>query len=310
MTNSNSTRGDDTSTTTSGNGEIDVESPAFLAKIDQLAMSCLRNVHIFRPQDTVSTIVLLRTLDTYLLQQTNTTAPSSLSTTTSQLQSQSHQQQQQQPSPPFAFLILDSLSTFYWQDRAQTNHTRIMSLLYDGLQRLVARWGLIFITTSWLLDSSSSSSSAATSAFANIADRTIPDSLRAKIRYRFLLQPRNLNRFETEQLLLQEWQFRQQQQQQQQQGGKQDDVAQSGREEEGNPVGVLGAGNKYLSHEPDPIETRPSLFQGQMIIPETQHEPHTQPELFRFSISMKEGLFSFCPPAPAPPLPPLTPQNM
>ncbi|KAG0063292.1 hypothetical protein BGZ89_009977 [Linnemannia elongata] len=79
-----------------------------------------------------------------------------------------------------------------------------MSLLYDGLQRLVARWGLIFITTSWLLDSSSSSSSTGTSAFANIADRTIPDSFRAKIRYRFLLQPRNLDRFETEQLLLQD----------------------------------------------------------------------------------------------------------
>ncbi|OAQ30754.1 hypothetical protein K457DRAFT_422874 [Linnemannia elongata AG-77] len=74
VTDSNTTNSDDTSTTaTSGTKEIDIESPTFLAKIDQLAISCLRNVHIFRPQDTISTIVLLRTLETYLFQQTTPT---------------------------------------------------------------------------------------------------------------------------------------------------------------------------------------------------------------------------------------------
>ncbi|KAF9360388.1 hypothetical protein BGX34_007795 [Mortierella sp. NVP85] len=37
------------------------------AKIEQLAMSCLRNVHVFRPPDAISTIAMLRTLDQYFM---------------------------------------------------------------------------------------------------------------------------------------------------------------------------------------------------------------------------------------------------
>ncbi|KAK3829982.1 MAG: hypothetical protein J3R72DRAFT_456440 [Linnemannia gamsii] len=271
------------STTTT---EIDITSPAFLAKIDQLALSCLRNVHIFRPADTASLLVLLRTLDSFLLRH------------------------QQQASPPFTFLILDSISSFYWQDKTQTNHTRVMALVHDALQRLVAPWGLIFLTTSWSLPSASSTLSTSTSLM-DPSDRTLPDSFRAKLRYRFLLQPRNLDRFESESILCREWFHRLQEtvtKSEQQQGGQ-------NKSSEVNKqliaAAACGGGGAEDDRE-SRFEPRPSLFQGQMIIPETQtqqqqqHDPHSsnayaiQPELFRFSLSMKDGIFSFCPPLQVP----------
>ncbi|KAG0234217.1 hypothetical protein BGX31_004639 [Mortierella sp. GBA43] len=47
--------------------DIDPGSSDTQAKIEQLAMSCLQNVHVFRPPDAISTIVMLRTMDQYLL---------------------------------------------------------------------------------------------------------------------------------------------------------------------------------------------------------------------------------------------------
>ncbi|KAF9582883.1 hypothetical protein BGW38_010625 [Lunasporangiospora selenospora] len=49
---------------------IDIDSPEITAKIEHLALSCLDAVHVFRPRDAVSAVVILRTLDQYMAQQT------------------------------------------------------------------------------------------------------------------------------------------------------------------------------------------------------------------------------------------------
>ncbi|KAF9438944.1 hypothetical protein BGZ76_002607 [Entomortierella beljakovae] len=216
---------------------IDTQSPEMKAKIEQLMASCLRNVHIFRPQDAISAIVVLRTLDQYM-------TSNSMSSSTSK------------PFPPFAILIIDSVSSFYWQERATNSHNRSITMLIDALNRLVPRWKLIFISTTWLLPSKSSTT-----------DRTITDALRARFKYRFLMQPRTLEKFDSQDSLVQEWIRRQRIKHQQKKQQQDSSVASENRDE-------------YPG----------SVFQAQMLIPSAEH---SQPEYFRFSISDAAGVCSF-----------------
>ncbi|KAG0005261.1 DNA repair protein xrcc2 [Entomortierella chlamydospora] len=226
---------------------IDTQSPEMQSKIEQLMLSCLRNVHLFRPQDAISAIVILRTLDQYLA--SNTRVGSS-STSISNA------------SPPFAILMIDSLSSFYWQERASNNHTRFTTVLIDALNRLVPRWKLIFISTTWSLPSRTLAT-----------DRTVTDALRARFRYRFLMQPRTLDRFDSEDDLVREWIKRQRERQQQKH-------MQRERGAKENVTGVVDNRDEYTG----------SVFQAQMLIPSVEH---TRQELFRFSISDAAGVCSF-----------------
>ncbi|KAF9203874.1 DNA repair protein xrcc2 [Haplosporangium sp. Z 27] len=230
---------------------VDIRSPEMQAKMDLLVQSCLRNVHVFRPQDAISAIVILRTLDQYIAASTSIGSPS-LSI----------------PSPPFAILMIDSLSSFYWQERASNNHNRFIGVLIDALNRLIPRWKLIFVSTTWSLPSKTLAT-----------DRTVTDTLRARFRYRFLMQPRTLDRFDSEDNLLREWMTRQRARQQQNhiqldQGpsvvGKKNTVI----------TNLVEGGNEYTG----------SMFQAQMIIPSAEY---TRQGLFRFSVSDTAGVRSF-----------------
>ncbi|KAG0346588.1 hypothetical protein BG004_001342 [Podila humilis] len=209
---------------------VDTRSREFLAKLDLLATSCLQRVHVFRPQSVAIAIVMLRSMDRYLSQVTPVATPAS--------------------GPFFSLLILDSLSSFYFQEKAQSNHTRAMTQLVDALNRLVRRWKLLFITTSWSIPSNSLSAQ----------DRATTDALLARMKFRFSLQPRNLDRFPSERQLIQEWMSRR--------------------------------GPSFINDKiQDGFFT---LFQGQMLIPSAQTK-----ELFRMSISDKEGVLFHCPPFPS-----------
>ncbi|KAF9576930.1 hypothetical protein EC968_000055 [Mortierella alpina] len=229
--------------------EVDVNSPRMQSKIDKLALQCMKNVHIFRPQDAVSALVLLRTMDQYL-------AHHSAAQATSHTTSKKHPPAQPN-NPPFALLMIDSLSSFYWQEQALMTHRRFMTMLVDAIDRLIPRWKLVVITTSWTLASTSSS------------DRTTTDPLRARFKYRFLMQPRDLDRFTTEAALLSEWRTRRKRERQSRDHSVETDV---------------------LDTEHDTGASM-SLFQAQMIIPAS-----SQPERFRFSISSLEGFHSFSAP--------------
>ncbi|KAG0328208.1 hypothetical protein BGZ99_005874 [Dissophora globulifera] len=216
--------------------DMDINSHAMQAKIEQLVLSCLRNVHIFRPPDAVSAIAMLRTMDRYL--DLNTSNPSNSTSTITATAGAAAL------SPPATLLMIDSLSTFYWQERAQSSHTRFMTVLIDALNRLTARRKLVFISTTWSLPSSNAKT-----------DRTLTDALRGRLRYRFLMQPRILERFETEEDLVREWSARQ--------------------ELDKDMTGAYDDG---------------SLFQAQMIIPsvDSRHQ-----ELFRISVSNVAGVSTF-----------------
>lgn len=206
---------------------INIRSQEFQSKLDQLATSCLQKVHVFRPPSASTAIVMLRSMDQYLTQVTPLATPSSGS--------------------PFALLILDSVSSFFWQEKLHSNHTRAMSQLVDALNRLVRRWKLVFVSTSWQLPSNDLST-----------DRTTTDALRARIKFRFLIQPRILDRYPSERELIDEWMTRR------------------------GPASVeqMRAG---LS----------TLFQAQMIIPSVQDK-----EVFRMSISDQDGVLFYSPPFP------------
>ncbi|KAG9321878.1 hypothetical protein KVV02_008181 [Mortierella alpina] len=232
--------------------DFDLNSPRMQSKIDTLALQCMRNVHIFRPQDAISALVLLRTMDQYLAQHSAAPATSHAS---------SKKYQSAQPNnPPFALLLIDSLSSFYWQEQALMTHRRFMTMLVDAIDRLLPRWKLVVVTTSWSLASTSSS------------DRTTTDPLRARFKYRFLMQPRDLDRFATEAALLSEWRTRQKRERQSRTGSGVDHLVES---------------DLVSSTEHDAGQSM-SLFQAQMTIP-----PSPQPERFRFSISSLEGFHSF-----------------
>ncbi|KAF9115456.1 hypothetical protein BGX27_007709 [Mortierella sp. AM989] len=228
---------------------IDTQSSEIQAKIEQLVLSCLGNVHVFRPQDAISAIVALRTLDQYLT--SNTAVPSSSSSNN---------------SPPFAILMIDSLSSFYWQERASNNHTRFTTVLIDSLNRLVPRWKLIFISTTWSLPSKTLTT-----------DQTVTDSLRARFRYRFLMQPKTLDRFDSEDDLVREWARRQGMRRRQKQ--REHGLSSAGREDV-TSNGDDGDGDEYAG----------SVFQAQMLIPSVEN---ARQELFRFSISDAAGVCSF-----------------
>ncbi|KAG0361103.1 hypothetical protein BC939DRAFT_525824 [Gamsiella multidivaricata] len=220
--------------------DIDISTPEMRAKVEQLALSCLKNVHVFRPPDAISAIVILRTLDQYLSINTSTTTTA---TTT----------------PPCALLMIDSLSSFYWQERAQTNHTRYMTALIDALNRLAVRRKLIFVSTTWSLPSANSTT-----------DRTITDALRARLRYRFLMQPKTLERFETDGDLRREWLKRQ------------------GRRQCRN-LNSITCGSELTPPYTEEDDTS-SLFQAQMVISPVEA---AQQEFFRFSVSNADGFCSF-----------------
>ncbi|KAF9188666.1 DNA repair protein xrcc2 [Haplosporangium sp. Z 767] len=257
-------RGESRGQDTGPGEEIDIGSPEMNRRIEALIMSCLANVHVFRPPDAVSAIVYLRTMDQYLSLQTgaasttdntSTLYPAQTSRTTPRHSSTVSQR------PPFALLMIDSLSSFYWQERAQSSHGRYMTLLVDALQRLVPRWKLVFITTSWSIASAALST-----------DWTVTDALRMKLRYRFLMQSRDLQKFRTEADLLRAW------------TNRQDHRLKSDRdvkEELGQNIKSVLMDNENESG---------SLFQAQMVIPSSVS---TRPELFRFSISNIEGVLSF-----------------
>ncbi|CAO3564086.1 unnamed protein product [Mortierella alpina] len=230
--------------------DLDLNSPKMQSKIDKLALQCMKNVHIFRPPDAVSALVLLRTMDQYLEQHSATPAKTALAPA-------------QPNNPPFALLMIDSLSSFYWQEQALMTHRRFMTMLVDAIDRLVPRWKLVVVTTSWALASTSSSS-----------DRTTTDPLRARFKYRFLMQPRDLDRFATEAALLSEWRTRRKRERQSRYTGSEVDTIVEGTERTASPERDTGPSM--------------SLFQAQMIIPPASH-----PERFRFSISSLEGFHSF-----------------
>lgn len=240
--------------------DIDPETPEMQAKIEQLVVSCLRNVHVFRPPDAISTIVMLRTMDQYLF---NISSGPIISVATTGVGSGSRTEGASggtHPSPPFALLILDSLSSFFWQERAQTNHSRFMTVLVDALNRLVSRWKLVYVSTTWSLPSLYSTT-----------DRTVTDALRARLKFRFLMQPRTLERFRTQEDLLHEWSRRQ---------------VYRGR------VGQRGSDElqKDKASTTDLEDGTGSLFQAQMVIPSTQD---SRQDVFRFSISNTRGIRSF-----------------
>ncbi|KAF9286514.1 hypothetical protein BGZ68_002837 [Mortierella alpina] len=230
---------------------FDLNSPRMRSKVDKLALQCMKSVHIFRPQDAISALVLLRTMDQYLAQHSAT--PTASHATSKKYPST------QPNNQPFALLMIDSLSSFYWQELALMTHRRFMTMLVDAIDRLLPRWKLVVVTTSWSLASTSSS------------DRTTTDALRARFKYRFLMQPRDLDRFANETALLNEWRARRKREWQNRNGSGIDS---------GEPDGVI-------SKEHDAGQSM-SLFQAQMIIP-----PSLQPERFRFSISSLEGFHSF-----------------
>ncbi|KAI9236739.1 MAG: hypothetical protein BYD32DRAFT_418057 [Podila humilis] len=185
---------------------IDIHSQEFQAKLNQLATSCLQKVHVFRPPSATTAIVMLRSMDQYLSQVTPLATPSSGS--------------------PFALMILDSVSSFFWQEKLHSNHTRSMSQLVDALNRLARRWKLVFVTTSWLIPTTDHST----------LDRTTTDALRARIKFRFQLHPRILDRYPTERELIEEWMTRR------------------------GPASVKQ------------LEGLFSLFQAQMVIPSAEHK--------------------------------------
>ncbi|KAF9949419.1 hypothetical protein BGZ72_008793 [Mortierella alpina] len=233
--------------------DLDWNSPRMQSKIEKLALQCMKSVHIFRPQDAISALVLLRTMDQYLAQH-------SVMPTTSHAASRTHQPAHLN-NPPFALLMIDSLSSFYWQEQALMTHRRFMTMLVDAIDRLLPRWKLVVITTSWSLASTSSS------------DRTTTDALRARFKYRFLMQPRDLDRFATEAALLNEWRTRRKRERQSRTG-----------------PGVDRTETDVSNTEHDAGQSM-SLFQAQMIIPPSITS--SQPERFRFSISSLEGFHSF-----------------
>ncbi|KAF9968227.1 hypothetical protein BGZ70_005770 [Mortierella alpina] len=229
--------------------DVDVNAPKMQSKIDKLVLQCMKSVHIFRPQDAVSALVLLRTMDQYLAQHSATPAKTSLAAA------------QSNNNPSFALLMIDSLSSFYWQEQALMTHRRFMTMLVDAIDRLLPRWKLVVVTTSWALASTSSS------------DRTTTDPLRARFKYRFLMQPRDLDRFATEAALLSEWRRRR--------------IRERQSRRTGSEVDNVEATDETDSREHDAGPSM-SLFQAQMIIPSS-----SQPERFRFSISSLEGFHSF-----------------
>ncbi|KAK3818724.1 MAG: hypothetical protein J3Q66DRAFT_177018 [Benniella sp.] len=246
------------------------------AKIEQLAMSCLRNVHVFRPPDAISTIAMLRTLDQYLMNLSSDpmmiaasiTAGIKPGSTTSRGGAGRAGGGAYSKNPPFALLILDSLSSFFWQERAHANHARFMTLLVEALNRL-AKWKLVYISTTWYLPSSFSTT-----------DRTVTDRLRERLKYRFQMQPRTLERFDTEEKLLYEWSRRRRRQ-----------TYQRGTRESG-ALGEWQGNNKASSTTS--VEDTGSLFQVQMVHPSVEHP---RQEVFRFSISNTRGIHSFSVPS-------------
>jgi len=246
------------------------------AKIEQLAMSCLRNVHVFRPPDAISTIVMLRTLDQYFMNLSSDPMmiAAAAASITAGIKPGSTSRGAGRAggtysNPPFALLILDSLSSFFWQERAHANHTRFMTLLVEALNRL-AKWKLVYISTTWNLPSSFSTT-----------DRTVTDRLRERFKYRFQMQPRTLERFDTEEKLLYEWSRRRGRRQAYQRGTG-----------ESSALGEWQGNNKALSTTS--VEDTGSLFQVQMVHPSVEH-PRQQ--VFRFSISNTRGIHSFSVPS-------------
>ncbi|KAF9426470.1 hypothetical protein BGZ94_006480 [Podila epigama] len=201
------------------------QSQGYQSKVDQLVASCLQKVHVFRPPSASSTILMLRSMDHYLTRVAS---------------------QNPFANSPFALLILDSISSFYWQEKLHNNHTRAMSQIIDALDRLVKRWKLVFVTTSWSLPSPNVS----------ILDRTTTEALRARIKFRFLIQPSSIQRYPSEREVVQEWMTRR------------------------GPSA------------PDQDADLFTLFQAQMIAPNVEHKE----ELFRMSISGKDGILLYCPP--------------
>lgn len=106
-------------------------------------LQCLKNLHIFRPTCPVSFLATVQSLPTYF---------------------QTH------VSEHFAFVMIDSVSAFYWQDRAEdppSSFTFTSSAanlharhITAHLIRLARRWACCVLTTSWSLTTFSSATPA------------------------------------------------------------------------------------------------------------------------------------------------------
>ncbi|KAI1296057.1 hypothetical protein EDD11_007616 [Mortierella claussenii] len=296
--------------------KIDIRSPEMKSKIDQLIQTCLGNVHVFRPQDAASAIVILRTLPSYMARHSSGSSSSytvSASTTTAgamPLKLSSNTQQNATSttnhtttpvtqSPPFTLLILDSLSSFYVQERAQSHalsinklsrHPRFLTTLLDSLTRLQkTRWNPIVISTTWSLPSSSFSASGQ-----NTADRTVTDPVRSRFKYRFWMQPRLIQKYENEDALLREWHQRRMQKiqgKEQQKEVEQTMMTEQELCQQPRTLETLGEDKEKKEEEKEGEERSRSVFQAQMITP-LLTDPQ-RPELFRFSVSDKQGFSSF-----------------
>ncbi|RUP47667.1 hypothetical protein BC936DRAFT_145468 [Jimgerdemannia flammicorona] len=151
-----------------------------------VTLRCLRNLHIFRPTSSASFLATVQSLPAYF---------------------QTHS------SEHFAFVMLDSTSAFFWQDRAEFSTSSSASSpislasstanLYarhitTHLTRLARQWGCCVLTTSWNLAAFSSLNRGCSPSYPpdlTYRPSDLPPTWARFFNYRFVLARRNLQQY-------------------------------------------------------------------------------------------------------------------
>ncbi|RUS23039.1 hypothetical protein BC937DRAFT_93082 [Endogone sp. FLAS-F59071] len=144
-------------------------------------LQCLRNLHIFRPTCPVSFLATVQSLPTYF---------------------QTH------ASEHFAFVMIDSVSAFYWQDRAEDSPSSFTSIssaanlharhITAHLIHLARRWACCVLTTSWNLTIFSSATLARPPSYPpelTYRPSSLPPAWARFADYRFVIARQNLQQY-------------------------------------------------------------------------------------------------------------------
>ncbi|GJJ70028.1 DNA-repair protein XRCC2 [Entomortierella parvispora] len=278
---------------------LDLDSIEISQKVEGLIEACLQNVHIFRPPDAISTIVLLRTMDQYLQQHQHRQRPQNQppppSRPSQRRETSTPIQTASIPGAPFSLLMLDSISSFYWQERSQSSihHSRVLSTITDAFHRLSQHWDLVLISTSWSLPSTTSFAPSSGPSRSN-ADKTLTDGYRKQLKYRFLMQSRNLERFTSENELMEAWHRIQDNghDRPQPEHLKSFDKRPGQQQDQSPQESEQWEHNSTTNDKSSTVDRSGSVFQAQMILPN-----NSPPEFFRISVSDREGVHVFEAPA-------------
>ncbi|KAF9970488.1 hypothetical protein BGZ73_006800 [Actinomortierella ambigua] len=275
----------------------------YLPAVEKLIDSCLANIHIFSPSSASTTIATLKTLDQYLLKLATTmalatsapTAATKIVETDSTIHGPSASETCRiRTFLPVSILMIDSLSAFYWQERPQNNYSSFMSQLDRALHHLRTRWDLVVLFTTWSLHPS--------------PEIIYPENWRSKVKFRFTIAPKLLERIPTHMDLIALWRTRfgdwmKRCQRMEAQTGEPWQKAEGknhlmdseqirqgvpGSENDLRQKFINGGGLSLKEDEGDVDATGASFFQVQMAHP--QPAAGRQWELFRFSLSDVDGV--------------------